>query len=149
TGEELAKRGATDLAQALALITDVQVRDAGRGGFNLDIRGGRKGAVRVLIDGVAVSDPFYGTFDVSSIPVTDIVQIRVSTAPASPIDGPGGPGGVIEVHTRDAIGGRLVVARLTSDTLPTFGASATGRVDLVPKLALRMSASGVLGMEDY
>jgi hypothetical protein len=149
TGEELAQRGATDLATALALLPDVTVRDGGRGGFTLDIRGARKGAVRVLIDGVAVSDPFYGTFDVSTIPVTDIVQIRVSTAPASPIDGPGGPGGVIEVHTRDAIGGQLVVARLTSDTLPTFGASATGRVDMAQHLALRLSASSLFGVQDY
>jgi len=45
----------------------------------------------VLIDGVQVTDPYYGTFDVSTIPITDIVQIRLSTSPQSPIDGPGGP----------------------------------------------------------
>ncbi|HEU4615063.1 MAG TPA: Plug domain-containing protein, partial [Kofleriaceae bacterium] len=118
TGEELAARGAVDLATALALLPDVTVRDAGRGGFNVDIRGARKGAVSVLVDGVLVSDPYYGTFDVSTIPITDIVQVRMSTAPQSPIDGPGGPGGVIEVVTRDAIGGQLVIARATTDTLP-------------------------------
>src|SRR4051812_35363205 len=119
TGEQLAARGATDLATALALLPDVTVRDAGRGGFNIDIRGARKGAVAVIVDGVLVSDPYYGTFDVSTIPVTDIVQIRVATTPTSPIDGPGGPGGVIEVHTRDAIGEQLVIARLTADSLPS------------------------------
>jgi outer membrane cobalamin receptor len=149
TGEELAARGATDLATALALLPDVSVRDVGRGGFNLDIRGARKGAVRVLIDGVSVSDPYYGNFDVSTIPITDIVQIRVSTAPSSPIDGPGGPGGVVEVHTRDAIGGRLIVGRMTSSSAPTFGASATGRADLARGLALRVSASSVFGLEQY
>jgi hypothetical protein len=56
---------------------------------------------------------------------------------------------VIEVHTRDAIGGQLVVARMTSDTLPTFGASATGRVDLAPALALRLSASSQFGVHDF
>src|SRR5688572_19121410 len=50
TGEELARRGATDLASALALIPEINVREVGRGGFNIDIRGARKGAVRVLID---------------------------------------------------------------------------------------------------
>ena len=77
TGEQLAARGATDLASALALLPDVTVRDAGRGGFNVDIRGARKGAVSILVDGVLVTDPYYGTFDVSTIPITDIVQIRV------------------------------------------------------------------------
>lgn len=148
TGEQLAARGATDLASALALIPDVTVRDAGRGGFNVDIRGGRKGAVSVLIDGVLVSDPYYGTFDVSTIPVTDIVQIRVSTTPQSPIDGPGGPGGVIEVLTRDAIGPQLVIARITGDSLPSFGMTGTARVALAKHLALRVSGSGLGGARD-
>ncbi len=149
TGEELAARGATDLGSALALLPDVTVRDVGRGGFNIDIRGARKGAVRILVDGVAVSDPYYGTFDVSTIPVTDIVEIRVSTSPASPIDGPGGPGGVVEVHTRDAVGARLIVGRVSSDSMPTLGASATGRAPLAEHLALRLSLSSTLGMQEY
>ncbi|HMG54770.1 MAG TPA: Plug domain-containing protein, partial [Kofleriaceae bacterium] len=120
TGAELAARGATDLATALALLPEIDVRDAGRGGYNIDIRGARKGAVGILIDGVLVTDPYYGTFDVSTIPITDIVQIRVATTPQSPIDGPGGPGGVIEVHTRDAIGAQLVIARVIGDSLPSF-----------------------------
>lgn len=148
TGAELAARGVVDLATALALIPDVTVRDAGRGGFNIDIRGARKGAVSVLVDGVLVSDPYYGTFDASTIPVTDIVQIRVATTPQSPIDGPGGPGGVIEVHTRDAVGSRLVVARLTADSLPSLGGSGTARVALGKRLALRLSASGLGGARE-
>ena len=127
TGEQLAARGAVDLGTALALLPDVAVRDAGRGGFNIDIRGARKGAVSILIDGVLVTDPYYGTFDVSTIPITDIVQIRVSTTPQSPIDGPGGPGGVIEVLTRDAIGPQLVIAPLDRRSLPSFGVTGTAR----------------------
>ncbi|MGE3547075.1 MAG: TonB-dependent receptor, partial [Kofleriaceae bacterium] len=60
TGEELAQRGATDLASALALLPDVAVRDVGRGGFNIDVRGARKGSVAIMIDGVNVTDPYYG-----------------------------------------------------------------------------------------
>jgi outer membrane receptor protein involved in Fe transport len=148
TGAELAARGAVDLATALALLPDVTVRDAGRGGFNVDVRGARKGAVGVLIDGVLVTDPYYGTFDVSTIPITDIVQIRVATTPQSPIDGPGGPGGVIEVHTRDAIGPQLVIGRITADSLPSFGMTGTGRATLAHNLALRISASGLGGGRD-
>ena len=148
TGAELAARGAVDLATALALLPDVTVRDVGRGGFNVDIRGARKGAVSVLVDGVLVSDPYYGTFDVSTIPITDIVQIRMSTSPQSPIDGPGGPGGVIEVLTRDAIGDQLVIARAMSDTLPSFGIAGLARVSLARHLALRISASGLAGARE-
>lgn len=148
TGEQLAARGATDLATALALIPEVAVRDAGRGGFNIDIRGARKGAVSVLIDGVLVSDPWYGTFDVSTIPITDIVQIRISTTPQSPIDGAGGPGGVVEVLTRDGIGDQIVVARLTADSLPTFGMTGTARAALTKNVGIRISASGLGGARD-
>ncbi len=148
TGEQLAARGAVDLASALALLPDVTVREAGRGGKQIDIRGGRKGEVTILIDGVAVSDPYYGNFDVTSIPITDIVQIRVATTPQSPIDGPGGPGGVIEVLTRDAIGPQLVVARLTGDTLPSFGMTGTARVALAKHLALRVSSSNLVGARE-
>lgn len=148
TGAELAERGAVDLATALALLPDVTVRDAGRGGFNIDVRGARKGAVSVLIDGVPVSDPYYGTFDVSTVPITDIVQIRVATTPQSPIDGPGGPGGVIEVHTRDAIGPQVVIGRLTADSLPSLGMTGTARVALARALGLRLSASGLGGARD-
>ncbi|HUS29831.1 MAG TPA: TonB-dependent receptor [Kofleriaceae bacterium] len=149
TGEELAARGAVDLATALDLLPDVDVRDGGRGGFNVDIRGARKGAVSVLIDGVLVSDPYYGTFDVSTIPITDIVQIRMSTSPQSPIDGPGGPGGVIEVLTRDAIGPQLVLVRTTGDTLPSFGLAGSARAGLAKNLALRLSASGLAGAREF
>lgn len=149
TGQELAERGVTDLGSALATLTDVQVREAGRGGFNIDIRGARKGSVRILIDGISVSDPYYGTFDVSTIPVTDIEQIRVSTSPSSPIDGPGGPGGVIEVHTRDAIGAQMVRARVSTDTGPTFGVSGSARAGLSEHTAIRLSASGTAGVRDF
>jgi outer membrane receptor protein involved in Fe transport len=149
TGEQLAARGAVDLGSALALLPDVTVRDAGRGGFNIDIRGGRKGEVAILIDGVLVTDPYYGTFDVSTIPITDIVQIRISTTSSSPIDGPGGPGGIVEVHTRDGIGSQLVIARLTGDSLPSFTATGTARVPLTKHLGLRFSASGLDGARDY
>lgn len=148
TNEQMVRRGATDLASALSLLPDVTVRDAGRGGFNVDIRGARKGAVSILIDGVLVTDPYYSTFDVSTIPITDIVAIKMSTTPQSPIDGPGGPGGVIEVLTRDGYGEQLVIARSTTDSLPTFGVTGMARVMLAKRLGLRLSASGQVGARD-
>lgn len=149
TGEQLAARGATDLGDALALLPDVTVRDAGRGGFNIDVRGGRKGEVQILIDGVPITDPYVGTFDVSSIPITDIVQIRVSTVPQSPIDGPNGSGGVIEVLTRDAVGPQIVIARVTGDTLPSYGVSGTARAAISKHTAIRVSATGQGDQHDF
>src|SRR5262245_26753617 len=57
SGKELAERGAHDLSDALDLLPEVRVRPAGRGGFQVDLRGGRKGMVTVLIDGVPIDEP--------------------------------------------------------------------------------------------
>jgi outer membrane receptor protein involved in Fe transport len=149
TGKELAARGATTLADALDLIPEVVVRSMGRGGMQIDLRGARKGWVLVLVDGVPVSDPFYGTFDVSSIPVTDVAEIRVSLSAASPIDGPGGPGGVIEVITQPAAGGRLVKARAHATDAPGAAGAVTGRSPLGAALGVRVSAGGTWAGRDY
>jgi outer membrane receptor protein involved in Fe transport len=149
TGEELAEQGATNLAEALDLLPEVTVRTAGRGGLQADIRGGRKGWLKVLVDGVPVDDPYYGTFDLSSIPVTDIVEIRISTSPASPIDGAGGPGGVIEVITLRATGDRRVAARAQASDAPDAAAWVTGRAPLGGGLAMRVSGGGTFGGRDF
>jgi outer membrane receptor protein involved in Fe transport len=148
TGAELARRGVTDLAQALDYLPEINVRAVSRGGKSIDVRGARKGSVKVLIDGVPIDDPYRGNLDLSSIPVTDIVEVRVSTSPASPIDGTGGPGGVIEVHTRDAIGGRWIGVRADVNTLPQAVGSASARSMISEHWAARVSATGDLGSRD-
>ena len=149
SGPALAKRGATNLAQALDLLPELTVRQAGRGGFQVNVRGARKGAIKVLIDGVPVDEVYYGTFDISSIPVTDIANIRISTSPASPIDGVGGPGGVIEVNTIDAAGGRLLRGRAGATDLPSIDLSTTGRLTPFEGFSIRGSIAASLGMREF
>ncbi|MEM9490698.1 MAG: TonB-dependent receptor, partial [Myxococcota bacterium] len=149
TDVELTENGLTTLAEALQLVPEINVRNAGRGGNVIDIRGARRGSNKVLVDGVAVSDPWYGTFDVSSVPVTDIVQIRVAPSPSSPIDGPGGTGGVIEIHTRDAIGPRRLDTRILGSSAPEGNVSGTGRAMLGARWAVRPSVSVDLGSYDF
>ena len=148
TGQELVRLGVTDLGQALELIPEINIRNVARGGRQIDVRGARKASVKILVDGIPVSDPYRGNVDVSSIPVTDIVQVRVSLAPASPIDGVGGPGGVVEIHTRDAIGARLLMARVQGSTLGRGQAAATGNTMLGESWAVRLSATGDIGAHD-
>lgn len=149
TRQQLTQRGATNLAEALDLLPELMVRSAGRGGMQINIRGARKGSIKILIDGVPISDPYYGNFDISSIPVTDIEQIRVSSSPGSPVDGTGGPGGVIEVHTRDAVGATALRGRFEGNSLPTSNAAATVRTMLGDSWAIRLSATGTLGSQAF
>ena len=149
TGAELAERGAVDLATALALVPDVIVLADGRGGSTVDLRGSRGAAIRVVIDGVPVTDPYYGMFDVGTLPISDIAEIRIAPVAASPVDGLGGSGGTIDIRTRDAIGPQLVIARLTADSLPSVGATGSARVALARHLGLRLSGSAVAGGREF
>jgi hypothetical protein len=143
--EAIVQRGATNLAEALSLLPELVVRAAGRGGDQVDIRGARKGAVMLILDGVPIADPYYGTFDISSIPSTDIEEIRISAAPASPLSGPGGAGGVIEVTTLSTSGSRRLQARLNGGTAPGTVGSLTGRTPITSTISVRASGGGAYG----
>jgi hypothetical protein len=148
TGDQLAQRGARDLAEALALLPEVNIRDIARGGSQIEIRGARKSSVKVFVDGIPLGDPYRGNFDVTSIPVTDIVEVRISASPASPIDGTGGPGGVVEVHTREAVGARMLIARADVNSLPQERFAASTRTMIGDFFAVRASATGDVGSRD-
>jgi outer membrane receptor protein involved in Fe transport len=149
TGEDLVARGATTLADALDLIPEISVRAAGRGGLQADVRGARKSWLKILVDGVPVDDPYYGNFDLSSIPATDIIEIRVALAPASPLDGPGGPGGVIEVLTLRAHGADRLAARAQASDAPDANGWVGARTSIFSNLGVRLSGGGTWGGRDY
>src|SRR4051794_9657488 len=148
TARDLKERGVQTLADALALIPEVQVRQGGMG-IRVDVRGAKQFSVLLLVDGVPLTEPYFGIYDVSSIPVTDIVEIRVQLAPASPMEGPGGDGGIIEVFTLRALGGKLVNARLVGGSTPEGEAALTGRVPLKPNFGVRASAGARLADPSY
>jgi len=139
TARELTQRGAQNLAEALDLIPEVQVRQGGMG-TRLDLRGAKQFSILLLIDGVPITEPYFGIFDVSAIPITDIVEIRVQLAPASPLEGPGGDGGIVEVTTLRAIGGRQIAGRVQGGSMPEGEAALTGRTPLSRTVGLRVSA---------
>lgn len=149
TAKEMIERGVNNLAEALELMPEVVVRQGGRGEFRVDLRGAKQRSALVLIDGVPVDEPWFGSFDLASIPVTDLVEIRVTLSPASPLEGPGGDGGLIEVFTLRATGGRRIDARLRGATTPDGQAAVTGRLPLGRGFALRASAGGRYGVTNY
>lgn len=147
TARELKERGAQTLADALALIPEVQVRQGGNG-IRVDVRGAKQFSVLLLIDGVPITEPYFGIYDVSSIPVTDIVEIRVQLAPASPLEGPGGDGGIIEVMTLRALGSRLVNARAVGASTPEGEVAVTGRTPIGDEGRVGMRASAGARLAD-
>ncbi|MDB4970942.1 MAG: TonB-dependent receptor [Myxococcales bacterium] len=151
TARELQERGVDNLSQALDLVPQLAVRQGGRGPTMVDMRGQKQRSIMVLVDGAPMDEPYYGAFDLSSIPVTDIVEIRITLTPASPLEGPGGDGGIIEVITMRAVGGRRVNARLRVSEQPDLQGAVSGRTPIVERwgLAARASAGGRYGSQDF
>jgi outer membrane receptor protein involved in Fe transport len=148
TQRELQERGVANLAEALDLLATAALRLSGRGETRVDVRGvPRQVSLLVLVDGVPVSEPYLGGFDLGAIPVIDIVAVRLSPVPASPLEGPGGDGGVVEVTTRRATGPRRVDGRERLSTAPELEGAASARtpLGLGGGAALRVSAGGGQG----
>ena len=81
TGEQLAARGAVDSSAPRSRCPMSPCATLAAAATTSTSAARAKAMSSILIDGVLVTDPWYGTFDVSSIPITDIVQIRVATTP--------------------------------------------------------------------
>jgi hypothetical protein len=150
---DLADRNVQNLAQALDLVPELSIRQGGMG-LRLDLRGAKQRSILLIIDGVPVDEPYFGAFDLSAIPITDIVEIRIQLAPASPLEGPGGDGGVVEVHTLRAVGEKRIQARTEVGSGPEVQGALTGRVPLKPPkddqaLGLRLSAGARYADPDY
>jgi outer membrane receptor protein involved in Fe transport len=148
TGEELLERGVQNLAEALEELPEMVVVEGGRGDTRVNVRAARQRAVMVIVDGVPVDEPYYGGFDLASIPAADIAEVRVSLSPASPLDGPGGPGGVIEVRTLAASGPRRLSARAQASSAPDAYGAVTGRARIYRDVHARVSAGGTYGWRE-
>ena len=148
TGKELRRQGVTNLAEALALLPEVGSHENRRGGAPIDIRASRQRAVMIIVDGVTVDEPWNGNFDLASIPVTDIAEVRLSTSPASPLDGIGGSGGVIEVVTVGAQGKPMVAAQVQGSSDQAGQLAATARA-APGGIGVRISAVGAASQRPF
>src|SRR5262245_12040805 len=145
SGEELRRRGAETLADALELLPHGRVRLGGRGGERFDLRGARPGSIRVLVDGVVMEDPYLGRFDPSSLPVTDVIEIRVNASPLSPMDGMGGGGGWIEVETLSGLGPSYLEGRARLGAPLDGLVAASARHPVGDHAGVRLSGAARLG----
>lgn len=93
----------TTLTDALhwALGTDVLARSPASA--DVELRGASYQQVLVLVDGVRMSDPQTGHFDLDlAVPLDRVQRIEVLLGPASALFGADAVGGVINIVTRDA-----------------------------------------------
>lgn len=101
--DEIINRQAVNAATALDYIPGVAIDHAtsGRNEASIMIRGfSSRGQVPLYLDGIPVSMPYDGTIDFNRILSSDIAEVQVAKGFSSPLLGPNGMGGSINLVTR-------------------------------------------------
>jgi len=112
TEEDIKARGAQTVGQALDQLPGVDVQTGGKGQSFVRIRGFDQEDVKVLIDGVPAHEAYFGSLDLSLIPVDSIAKITVIKGTSSVLYGANTMGGVINIITKK--GGKEPVTELTT-----------------------------------
>ncbi|RYE89112.1 MAG: TonB-dependent receptor, partial [Myxococcales bacterium] len=101
--EEIARRGALTVADALASQPGVRVAPGDYGYLGgvsgLQIQGFDRDRVLILEDNERIIGDVGGAIDLSSLPTTDITQIEIVTGPQSALYGASAIGGVVNIRT--------------------------------------------------
>ncbi len=130
SAEDLEIAGIETVAEALDWIAGATARIAGQGAARFDMRGSRQRSSCVLLDGVPVTEPWGGSFDLERVPVTALRSIEVVPGPPGEPSTPGCPGGVVHLHTRDPVQQRGHALQLDGGTGWQAALKATAATNL-------------------
>jgi outer membrane cobalamin receptor len=89
-----------DLSQAIKYAPGAMVTVGNKNEFSLKLRGFDNKRIALLIDGVPVIDPYYGSFDLKTVAAGGIDSIQITEGPSSVLYGPNTLGGIVNVITR-------------------------------------------------
>jgi len=129
TAEQLEQRQTRDIADVLRDVPGVAVSGV-PGQTQLRLRGSEANHVLVLVDGIEVSDPFAGEFDIGTLQAEVGARVEVLRGPQSAIYGP------------DAIGGVIAYDSASGRAVPGLAARLEGGTQGTVNGALRYGASG-------
>ncbi len=89
-----------DLSEAIKYAPGAMVTVGNKNEFSLKLRGFDNKRIALLVDGVPVIDPYYGSFDLKTISAGGIESIQITEGPSSVLYGPNTLGGIVNVITR-------------------------------------------------
>ena len=126
--ETIRQTGAVTVGEALGLVPGVSLSIGGRAEQKIWVRGYEQANVLVLVDGVPVADPYFGDLDLGQLPVFDVARVSVTRGAASPLYGPNGLAGVVNITTMAGGGPPAVFGdlRLTGERTALFHGGAEG-----------------------
>jgi vitamin B12 transporter len=128
TGQELQRDHISTVPDALRAVPGLNVVQTGGAGGQTAVfmRGTNSNHVKVLIDGVDVSDPVTpnGAFDFAHLMTGDVERIEILRGPQSGLYGSDAIGGVISITTKKGEGPAKVTASLEGGSFETFNQTA-------------------------
>jgi vitamin B12 transporter len=129
TADQLEARQTRDIADVLRDVSGVAVAGIA-GQTQIRLRGAEGNHVLVLVDGIEVSDPFAGEFDIGTLQAEVGARVEVLRGPQSALYGP------------DAIGGVVAYESASGRSVPGLAARIEGGTDNTINGTLRYGASG-------
>ena len=129
TADQLDQRQTRDIADVLRDVPGVAVAGVA-GQTQIRLRGSEANHVLVLVDGIEVSDPFAGEFDIGTLAADPGARVEVLRGPQSALYGP------------DAIGGVVAYESASGRDLPGLAARLEGGTQGTVNGALRYGAAG-------
>jgi len=129
TEQDIRQRQVRTVADALKTVPGVEVVQTGGPGGQTSVfmRGANANQVKVLIDGIDVSNPSItnGAFDFGHLLTGDIEKIEVLRGPQSGLYGSDAIGGVIAITTKRGEGPPKVTASAEGGSFGTFNQAAS------------------------
>lgn len=119
---DLERRQVRDIAEALRDVPGVAVSTVA-GQTQLRLRGSEANHVLVLVDGIEVSDPFAGEFDMGTLQAEPGNALEVLRGPQSALYGSDAIGGVIAYRSASAREAPGLAARVEAGSFGTFNAA--------------------------
>jgi vitamin B12 transporter len=139
--ERLDALPARSVADALRWATGVELSARSPAQADLQLRGGTFEQVLVLVDGVRMSDPQTGHFDLDlTVPFDRVERIEILRGPASAQYGSDAVGGVVNVVTRSRTSGAS--ARLEGGSFGTATLALSGSTAVPGDLQFDASVEG-------
>ncbi len=129
TAEQLQARQTRDIADVLRDVPGVAVAGVA-GQTQIRLRGAEANHVLVLVDGIEVSDPFAGEFDIGTLQADIGARVEVLRGPQSALYGP------------DAIGGVIAYESASGRAVPGMAARIEGGTQGTINGAVRYGAAG-------
>lgn len=133
TAEDIEKKQLRTLPDLLRDVPGLNVVQTGGPGGTTSVfmRGTNANHTKMLVDGIDVSDPSYGSFDLAHLLTMDIERVEVLRGPQSGLYGSDAIGGVINIITKEGKGPPHVTAQVEGGSFGTFNQSAgvSGSID--------------------